>query len=198
VINPAFREAAQQEASEQQVAASGLTGAVSVVSELPGKGESSPKTKSGSRKSTSAKRRSTKKQTVAADGNAASGSVRARADSQRVVEKRDKTVVHPPPSDPPPDPPPNTGHTVAVQALQPAAPFADEGEGSEEIDELETLRRRIKPKDGDKRRGGKGKGAKAANPAAKPAADRTPEDDEKREAKARRRAAKFGQNIVGR
>jgi hypothetical protein len=126
-----------------------------------------------------------------------SGEVEARDDSRRLVAREDKTVVRPASHEPHWGSP--RGMTMAVDALQPAAPFPE----SDVDEELETVPQRAdegrktgknpkaKGKAGKRRRG-------VAAKAPRPAADAGEESEEKREALARRRAAKFGQNILGR
>ena len=189
VINPSFRDAAEAEAAETE-GAGGKTGRQPVVAVPPVR--TAPKQKSGKQRTTTAGRKAAKtttggRRTTTGKSKAAVGSVQARDDSGRVVAPADKKVVADPQWGTP------RGHTIAVDALQPAAPFADE-------DEIDTVRQ--KADDGapaqPRKKKGSNKKAKAPSKRKRPAADDSPESEEKRKDQARRRAAKFGQNILGR
>jgi hypothetical protein len=133
--------------------------------------------------------------------------VRARAEAPAQGESAsgDRTVVGPAPTRGPGWAPPR-GLTMAVDALQPARPFGDEGEHDDaeggDDEEVETVRRAA---DGEAeappRRKVRGKAQAKKKAKRRPVAienDDDPDSAEKREAQAKRRAAKFGQSIVGR
>lgn len=113
----------------------------------------------------------------------------------------DRTVVGPAPTRGPGWVPPR-GLTMAVDALQPARPFASEDDDDASDDEeVDTVRRPAKDESPRRKLRGKTDGAnkkkgKSRRKSAATAGEQ--ETDEQREAKAKRRAAKFGQNIVGR
>lgn len=210
VINPSFRDAAEAEAEAE--ASEGMTGAQPVVAVPPAGRAATAKKKA---KSTSAKHRATtgsrtgpktstgKSRASAKSGRKTnkqppvdsstltqpprSGSVQARDDTGRVVDRADRKVVAQE----------NwgtaRGHTVAVDALHPATPFLPDD------DEVDTVRQ--KADDGTppkpRNKGGKKKGKQASKRKRRPVDD-SPESDDKRKAQAARRAAKFGQNILGR
>ncbi len=171
VINPSFRDAAEAEAAQTETAG-GKTGRQPVVAVPPVR---VPERKTGKQRPTTGGRKVAKTPT---------GKGKAAAPPSR------KVVADPQWGTP-------RGHTIAVDALQPASPFAT---AVEEEDDVDTVRQRAD--DGTNAPPRRKKSAKkkdrAPSKRGRPAADDSPESEDKRKDQARRRAAKFGQNILGR